>query len=262
MLELCAGAWPAQPYRALLMRQRAAQLQRSTVTATSCTPGDHLRRLMCSLQALLPALGVSRSLAVQELAVELQERITCQKATDRQLLSLWRHCAEAMQAASTGTIAPLHGTAGFGAAAGPEMGSARCDVGSVAHAVEAASSIPALRSAFADAELGSDDEYAAQESGVDLLQAGSPASRLRGATLACAGRQEPMQPASSMPSEMDIAVPSNSQRLERGTGVASGVHNTSAHSVMPRLAHLLASADSLAWSVPSGELPDDVTTEL
>ena len=262
MLQLWAAAWPAQPCRALLMRQRPAQLQHRTLTATACTPGDHLRRLMCSLQALLPALGASRSLAIQEMAVELQERIICQNATDRQLLSLWRHCAEAMQAASTGPVAALHGQAGFEAAGSPEMGSARSDVGSVPHGVEAVSSFPALRSAFADAELGSDDEFVAQESGVIVPPSGSPASRLRRGTLACAGRQEPVQPPSSMPSELDLSEPFNSQRLEQGTGVASVVRNTSIHSVMPRLANLLASADSLAWSVSSGELPDDMTTEL
>ena len=213
MLEPCTAHWLAQPSRTLLMRQRAAELQLSAYSATSCTPRDHLRRLLCSLQALLPALGASRSLAVQEMAVELRERIICQKATDRMLLSLWRHCAEAMQAASIGTIAALHGKAGDGAAGGPETGSARCDVGLVPHAVEAVSSIPALHSAFADAELGPDDEYAAQEAGVGLPQSGSPASRLRGGTLACAGRQEPMQPASSMPSEMDIAVPLHLQHV-------------------------------------------------
>ena len=259
VLEACTAAWLAQPSRALLMGQRAAQLQ---LAATSGTPGAQLRRLVRSLRALLPALGASRSLAVQEMAVELQERIICQKATDRQLLSLWRHCAEAMQAASTGTSAALHGEAGFAAAGGPETGSARCDVGSMPHAVEAVSPIPALRSAFADAEFGSDDEYAAQETGVGLPQPGSPASRLRRGTLACAGRQEPLQPASSMPSETDIGVPLNPQRLVRGIGIASGVRNTSVHSMMPRLANLLASADSLAWSVASGELPDDMATEM
>ena len=258
MRQLCAAAWLAQPCRALRVRQRAAQLQRSTVTATSCTPGYHRRRLLCSLQALLPALGASRSLAVQQMAVELQEHITCQKATDQQLLSLWRHCAEARQAASTATVAALHAKAGSGAAGGPEMGSARCDVGSLPHVVEAVSSIPALRSAFADAEPSSDDEYAAQEPGVVVPQS---ASRLRGGTLACAGRHEAIQQASSMPSELDIVEPLNSQRLVQGTG-AAGVRNTSVHSVMPRLAHLLASADSLAWSVSSGELPDDIATEL
>ena len=276
VLQLCAAAWPAQPSRALLMRQRPAQLQHRTFTATACTPGDHLRRLMCSLQALLPALGGSRSLAIQEMAVELQERIICQNATDRQLLSLWRHCAEAMQAASTGPVAALHGQAGFEAAGSPAMGSACSDVGSVPHAVEAVSSIPALRSTFADAELDSDDEFAAQASRVIVSQSGSPASRLRRGTLACAGRQKPVQLPSSMPSELDLRLselslrlseldlsePFNSQRLEQGTGVASVVRNTSVHSVMPPLANLLASADPLAWSVSSGELPDDMTTEL
>ena len=261
VLQLCAAAWPALPSRALLMRQRA-ELQRRTLTATPCTPGDHLRRLMCSLQALLPALGASRSLAIQEMAVDLQLQIICQNATVRQLLSLWRHCAEAMQAASTGPVAALHGQAGWGAAGSPEMGSACCDVGSVPHSVEAVSSIPALRSAFANAELGSDDEFTAQESEVTVPQSGSPASRLRRSTLACAGRQEPIQLASSMPTELDLVEPFNSQRLEQGAGVASVVRNTSVHSVMPRLANLLASADSLAWSVSSGELPDDMTTEV